>query len=226
MPQYTTGTARVLSAAPQRVELVGATTTNQLVAGDLWKFQADEAPAFFTIGSIVSATLFDLTGPYTGAQALDTLLPYLAVRDFTPNFFIPELAPGDVRIRDVYTQAMRIIDANLGGGSPAEFSFVGAVTVGDKPFRWYPPRRSNIRSVAAFLGTAPSGNSLIVDVKKNGATIFATTANRPTILPGNFFGLSGAPDTKLLEVTDFLTVAVSQIGSGVAGSDLVVQVRF
>ena len=150
----------------------------------------------------------------------------MAVRDFTPNFFIPELAPGDVRIRDVYTQAMRIIDANLGGGSPAEFSFVGAVTVGDKPFRWYPPRRSNIKSVATFVGTAPSGDSLIVNVKKNGSTIFTTTANRPAILPGTFFALSGAPDTKLIEVTDFLTVEVAQIGSSVAGSDLVAQVRF
>jgi hypothetical protein len=226
MPQYTTGTARVLSAAPQRVELVGATTTNQLLPGDLFKFQADIAPTWFTIGSIVSATLFDLTGPYTGSQAFDTLLPYVAVRDFTPNFSIPELAPGDIAIRDVYTQAMRIIDGLLGGNMRAEFSFVGAITVGDKAFRWYPPRASNVQSVAIMVGTAPSGANLIVTVKKNGTNIFTTAANRPAIIPGNFFALSGAPDIKALAITDFLTVEVVQVGSGVPGSDLVVQVRF
>jgi len=226
MPQYTVGTARVLSASPQRVELVGATTTNQMVLGDLFKFQADAAPVWFTIGSIVSATLFDLTGPYTGAQAFDTLLPYVVVRDFTPNFSIPELAPGDVNIRDVYTQAMRIIDGLLGGNTRAEFSFVGTITVGDKPFRWYPPRKTNLQSVAIMVGTSPAGAALIVDVKKNGSTVFTTTANRPSMSPGNFFSLSGAPDVKALDVTDFLTVAVAQVGSSVAGSDLVVQARF
>lgn len=226
MPQYTTGSARVLSAAPNRVELVGATTVNQILKGDYFKFQADAAPVWFTVGSVVSDTLFDLTGNYTGAQAFDTLLPYVVVRDFTVNFQIPELAPGDVAIRDVYTQAMRIIDGLLGRLMRAEFSFVSTLTVGDKPFRWYPPMAGNISAVAIMVGTAPAGAALIVDVKKNGASIFTTTANRPQIASGAFFGLSGAPDVKALATTDFLTVEIVQVGSGTPGSDLVVQVRF
>lgn len=217
MPQYTTGLARALSAAPQRIELVGGTTTNQIVPGDLFRFQADAAPAWFMVSSILSSEIFELTGPYNGAQAFDTLLPYLITRDFTPNFFIPELAPGDIAIREVYTMAMRIIDALLGRAASGEFSFVGPITTGDKPFRWYSPMRARIRSVHVCCGTPPSGIPLLVDIKLNGVSILST----PISLGVAQFAVEQAISVQML-TNDFLTVNIVQ-GSG---SDLVVQVRF
>jgi hypothetical protein len=221
MPQYTTGTARALSAAPQRIELVGG-VTSQITPGDLFKFQADVAPNWHTVGSIVSGTIFDLTGPYTGQQAFDTLLPFVIVRDFTTNLRLPELWPGDIAIRDVYTHAMRLIDA-LGRNLLAEFSFVGVTTVGDKPFRWYPPYPCKISGAAAMVGSAAAGSSCIVNVKKNGASIFATAGDYPTITAGQHLGVGGVPATQDLLVTDFLAVEVVQAGGT---SDLVIQVRF
>lgn len=220
MPQYKDGTARALSAAPQRIELVGGITTNNIIAGDLFRFQADVAAAWYVVGNVLSATTFDLTTPYNAAQAFDTLLPYIIVRDFTPNLLLPELAPGDIAIREVYTQAMRILDGLAFRGSPAQFSFVGAITAGDKPFRWYAPVPVLTRTVHVALGTPAAGVPLIVDVKKNGTSIFPNQASMPQISVGNY-----AAEVSLvtqLALNDYLTVNIVQA----SGSDLVVQVRF
>jgi len=220
MPQYKTGTARALSASPQRIELVAATTANNIIRGDLFRFQADAAAAWFTVGSVVSTTLFDLTGPYTGQQAFDSLLPYIIVRDFTPNLLLPELAPGDIAIREVYTQAMRILDSAALRAAPATFSFVGSLTAGDKPFRWYAPVALLTRTVHIALGTPASGVGLVVDIKKNGASIFANQAAMPQIPVGGYVGEVSA--VVQLALGDYLTVNIVQA----SGTDLVVQVRF
>ncbi|MGH3375974.1 MAG: hypothetical protein ACRDP6_14645 [Actinoallomurus sp.] len=83
-----------------------------------------------------------------------------------------------------------------------------------------------IRSVRASVGTAPTGASLIVDVNKNGTTIFTTQANRPTVaISGNTSGKVTNMDVTTLADGDYITVDIDQIGSTVAGADLVVQVE-
>lgn len=80
-----------------------------------------------------------------------------------------------------------------------------------------------ISSVRASVGTAPTGATLIVDVNKNGTTIFTTQANRPAIaISGNT--ATGTPDVTSWASGDYLTVDVDQVGSTVAGSDLTVVV--
>lgn len=220
MPQYKDGTARALSASPQRIELVGGITTNNIVKGDLFRFQADVAAAWFVVSNVVSSTQFDLTTPYNAAQAFDTLLPYIIVRDFTVNLGLPELAPGDIAIREVYTQAMRILDALAFRGAPATFSFVGTITTGDKPFRWYAPLPLLTRTVHIAVGSPVAGVPLIVDVKKNGASIFSSQSAMPQIPIGSYAGEVSI--VTQLVLGDYLTVNIPQA----AGSDLVVQVRF
>lgn len=76
-----------------------------------------------------------------------------------------------------------------------------------------------------MVGTAPTGSSLIVDVNKNGTTIYTTQGNRPTIADGaNAGGPGTAPDVSALAAGDYLTVDIDQVGSSVAGSDLTVSV--
>src|SRR5688572_13816159 len=113
MPQYRSGLARVHSGNQQLVELSGdgVTTNFNIIVGDLFKFQGENA--WFQIASIVSSTTFLLTANYTGLKGFDTFLPYLVCRDFTPRLGLPELAPGDIDIRDVYTLAMRMLDAGF-----------------------------------------------------------------------------------------------------------------
>lgn len=83
----------------------------------------------------------------------------------------------------------------------------------------------NIESVAAMVGTAPTGATLILDVKKNGTTIYGTSANRPTVAIGANAATVGANSVTSVTTGDYLTVDIVQVGSTVAGSDLTLVVR-
>lgn len=82
-----------------------------------------------------------------------------------------------------------------------------------------------IAGVVATVGTAPTGSAIIVDVDKNGTTIYGTQANRPTIAAGSNSASGGNPSVTTVTTGDYLTVDIDQIGSTVSGSDLVVVIR-
>lgn len=76
-----------------------------------------------------------------------------------------------------------------------------------------------------MVGTAPTGADLLVDVHKNGTTIYTTQGNRPSIAAGaNSGGPGTTPDVTSLVAGDYLTIDVDQVGSSVAGSDLTVTI--
>lgn len=106
------------------------------------------------------------------------------------------------------------------------FSSAGALTVKTGTSR-FPIKGGTftIVSVAAMVGTAPTGASVLVDVNKNGTTIFGTAANRPTIAAGSNSATVGTHSVTTVTTGDYLTVDVDQIGSTVAGSDLTVVIR-
>lgn len=108
----------------------------------------------------------------------------------------------------------------------ATFNQAGALTVQTGTGRFSFPVGATILGVSATVGTAPSGSSLIVDVLKNGSTIFTTTANRPTIASGTTSVGETVPDVTSVNANDYLTVSITQVGSSTAGSDLTVQVRY
>ena len=74
--------------------------------------------------------------------------------------------------------------------------------------------------------TAPTGASIVVDVNKNGTTIFTTQANRPTVAAAGNVSGQAVPDVTSLAVGDYLTVDIDQVGSTIAGADLVVVLKF
>jgi hypothetical protein len=75
------------------------------------------------------------------------------------------------------------------------------------------------------LKTPSGGTSVIMDVLKNGSTIYTTTANRPAAGAGAATGgLSPAPDLLYLAPGDYLQGMVAQAGSGPAGSDAVLTI--
>lgn len=82
-----------------------------------------------------------------------------------------------------------------------------------------------IESVSAYANTAPTGTAVIVDVNRNGVTIYGTPANRPTIAAGAKAATVGAHSVTTVGDGDRITVDVDQIGATVAGADLVVTVR-
>lgn len=108
------------------------------------------------------------------------------------------------------------------------FSYAGTIAVLTGTQRLYNDSGGTwtIRSVRANLGTAPTGSSVIVDVKVNGATIFTTQANRPAIASGT--NTSGkVTNMNVTSVADgsYLTIDVAQVGSTTAGADLTVQLE-
>ncbi len=82
-----------------------------------------------------------------------------------------------------------------------------------------------IDRVYIHVKTAPTGASIIVDVNKNGTTIFTNQANRPEIAAGSTEDESGVPDITALAKDDALSMDIDQKGSGDAGADLSVFVR-
>lgn len=83
-----------------------------------------------------------------------------------------------------------------------------------------------IKAVWASVGTAPTGASILIDVHKNGTTIYTTQGNRPAITATNFSsGRDADMDVTSVAEADYLTVDVDQVGSTIAGADLVVIVE-
>jgi hypothetical protein len=92
----------------------------------------------------------------------------------------------------------------------------------------------HISHVRASVNTAPTGASILVDVKLNGTTSILTA---PFAIAASTFTGVGViddiawPDPNPATIAlatwdpgDYLTVEVTQVGSTIAGSDLTVQV--
>ena len=103
----------------------------------------------------------------------------------------------------------------------------GAQTVGTNKAAYFQvPAKCLIEEVRVHLGTVPTGAAFIVDVNIGGTTVFTTQANRPTVAISASDATSGTPDGGTSIAKDsVLTLDVDQIGSTIAGSDLVVFVR-
>jgi hypothetical protein len=126
-----------------------------------------------------------------------------------------------VLVNGVWTDA---VPGTPGAGN-AVFSVAGTLSTVTGLARWYNDsgRTLSIVKVRASVGVAPTGASLIVDVNKNGTTIFTTQSARPTIAAAGVTA-TGTPAVTTLADGDYLTVDIDQIGSGTAGADLTVQV--
>jgi len=105
------------------------------------------------------------------------------------------------------------------------FSVTGAVAVATGKSRIYLENDYVVETVRAAVNTAPTGAALVVDVNKNGTTIYTDQGKRPSIAAGTNTDLGDSPDVTALAAGDYLTVDVDQVGSTVSGADLTVTVR-
>lgn len=104
------------------------------------------------------------------------------------------------------------------------FTFPGVASVQTGGPRWYAPFACTIVGVRASVNVAPTGSSLIVDVNKNGSSIFSTQSNRPTIAASGFTDMADAINVPGLTLGDYLQCDIDQIGSTLPGEDVTVQV--
>lgn len=109
----------------------------------------------------------------------------------------------------------------------ATYSSTGVLTVGPGELRFRFPFAATLIGTTAAVNTAPTGADIILDVNKNGSTIYTTAANRPRIVAGTFATTTEpTPDVTTIVAGDYLQVDIDQVGSGVAGEDLTVFVRY
>lgn len=122
----------------------------------------------------------------------------------------------------------------------------GAVTTGTVKTAFPVFKPMLVKSVQLLAHTAPAGSNLIVDVNSNtnttGLPLYAsmfTAGGRPQIVDGTAYG-EAAPDSATYETysltpvysgspvpaRSLISLDVDQIGSGTAGSDLAVQIRY
>jgi hypothetical protein len=139
---------------------------------------------------------------------------------------------GDVTVTGAGSEASPyVISATAPTPAPdydlATFSRNDVLATGTGASRFLFPFAATVIGVTAAVGTAPTGASIIVDVNRNGTTIFTTQANRPTIVAAaNATASEAVPDVTAVASGDYLTVDRDQVGSATPGSDLTVFVRY
>jgi len=130
---------------------------------------------------------------------------------------------------------VRLVDPNTSeaqnSGSPdlgrvSILTFPGTLVVSSNPLRIYNKTGATqtIREVFLAVGTAPTGAAVIVDIHKNGTTIFTDQGNRPQVAAGDNTGTTTTIDVASWADGEYLTAHIDQVGSTVAGADLVVHI--
>jgi len=106
------------------------------------------------------------------------------------------------------------------------WTVAGTLAVGTSVgFPYRPSATLTVVSIYLEVTTAPTGAALIVDINKNAVSIFTT---RPQIDISALTGGSGAVLSSSpfgLVADDKLTLDIDQVGSTIAGSNLVVYLR-
>lgn len=112
--------------------------------------------------------------------------------------------------------------ASGGGSDGVAFYLAGTCYVGDAQIRINIPKAATVSKVVARIITAPTGADINLNVQKNGtndilSSDLAIAASATT-------GTSTSIDTDYddLAENDFITVDINQVGSTVAGADLMV----
>jgi hypothetical protein len=110
----------------------------------------------------------------------------------------------------------------------AVFTFDGTLTTTSWPrkFRNQSGATRTITKVALGADVGPTGAAVIVDIHKNGTTIFTNQANRPQIAAGADSGNTTTIDVPAWGAGEYLTIDIDQVGSTVAGEDLIVHLFY
>lgn len=142
----------------------------------------------------------------------------------TANFGWPQPAAHADGLQPALNAMIRDLDAMV--HSVATFGTAGALVTQVGVGRFLFPAAARIINVMLAANTAPTGASIICDVNKNGITVFTTQANRPSIAVAANASSAAVPDVTAIALGDYLTVDIDQVGSTIAGADLVVQVYY
>ena len=103
---------------------------------------------------------------------------------------------------------------------PGWTSFLtGVASTGTKKDGFIAPCNLTLSFVSIYSDVAPVGANLIIDINKNGTTMFTTQANRPKVLDGENAGADAVPDITAIAKGDRIDFDIDQIGSTTPGGN-------
>jgi hypothetical protein len=116
--------------------------------------------------------------------------------------------PTEKAVRDAIPTTMAVV-------REAIFTFEGTLLVVSGKVRIYNKLGTTMTISQVFIAvnTAPAGAAVIVDVHKNGITIFTDQIHRPQIADGQNTGFTTTIDIATLADGDYLTTDIDQIGN-------------
>lgn len=102
------------------------------------------------------------------------------------------------------------------------FTINGNLQVAAYPYRLPIVYRSALVAVYGWVGTAPTGAAILIDLNRNATTIFTVQSKRPRIVAAAFeTDRVDDIDVAIFHRGDYCTLDVDQVGSSVAGANLV-----
>lgn len=101
----------------------------------------------------------------------------------------------------------------------------GSLTTATDVAGFVVPSEATISMVYIRCQTTGTSGNTIIDVNKNGTTIFTTQANRPTLAYNDSDGIaSGVPDVASFTTGDLITIDIDEVATGAANLDVCVVV--
>lgn len=130
-----------------------------------------------------------------------------------PNVVDPtaDFSFGNVTVSSIQTSAGTVIDGIL----EKNYNIPGGLKATTGTSRWWIPTNITITKVICGVNTAPTGSAVNISVLKNGSSVTTTSVAADSSTSSSNVSLS-------LIAGDYITVDITQVGSGTPGSDLVV----
>ena len=203
-----------------------------LIAGDTYFNTTAKTIRIYDGSAWVDLVNDETAQTIAGVKTFSAETIFAAATSSIPSIRIPHgTAPSSPTNGDIWTTTSglysRINGVTVGPIEtlvPFNFTVPGSIAVHTGRIRLYAEATLTIISVRASLNTAPTGATCIVDVNKNGTTIYTTQGNRPAIAISGNTATANSPDVTSLASGDYLTMDIDQIGSTVQGENLTVQV--
>lgn len=104
-----------------------------------------------------------------------------------------------------------------GGGAPVIFSVDGTITtLTSAAVPYLVTQDLTVESWYIYAEDNGASSSTIVDVNKNGTTVFTTQSNRPTLAhdDANNWAVSGTPEVTTFAEGDVITIDIDQVATG------------
>jgi len=201
----------------------------------LWKRYRTALTSWVIVTSIAQIMGYDYTALMLRNVALDPETKALKIRSLVtapPETYV--LKAGDTMTglltlsgaptTDLHAATKKYVD-DFSITQGITFVIPGVAVVKTKATQVLIPGSLTTPKVIIYSDQAPTGASLIVDINKNGTTIFTTQANRPAIAVSGHYDESGTPNVTSFVKGDRVSVDIDQIGSSTpGGNDLLVTI--